>query len=360
MSVLISGDNMPRDTNTIFKESDIFAKDSLDKEAPPFPMTEGWSPDYDAGGGKFLSRKTFNNLFYRLYFLAENLTKYGGSLEWASTIAYEKGAMVVYSGVPYYAKTATTGNQPDTSTSQWGRISVPDDFNPVSSVFGRTGDVVATLNDYDAGKIQYTAPINTWADQVTQSQAALDRLIKAVGSTGQVILTGSSTPGGLTLNLEANQKKRFSFGEGSLVYSPYPNTNWPRNVGASADHFIWNKAVTTLLDNGLVGQPHTWVITLKYTLEQDVSERELTISMESVKTDFKQKKIVNLGFDQGESLSDVFTVEFHTTASNESIYNPDDNTGGYQLFVSSARAIKIELASINRKSALCDISATKI
>ncbi len=351
---------MSRDNNTIFTENDIFAKDNADKQPPEFPLAEGWDAEYDAGGYKNYSRHAWNYLFYRLYFLAENLTKYGGSLEWASTISYEKGAIVVYSGVPYYAKTATTGNQPDTSTSQWGRISVADDFNPVSSVFGRTGEVVATLNDYDAAKIQYTAPLNTWSDQVTQSQAALDRLIKAVGSTGQVILTGSSTPGGLTLNLEANQKKRFSFGEGSLIYSPYPNTNWPRNVGASADHFIWNKAVTTLLDNGLVGQPHTWVVTLKYTLEQDVSERELTISMESVKTDFKQKKIVNLGFDQGESLSDVFTVEFHTTASNDSIYKPDDNTGGYQLFVSSARAIKIELVHIIRKSELCDVDATAI
>lgn len=351
---------MSRDTNTIFTENDIFAKDNLDKNPPPFPMTEGWNADYDAGGGKFLGRKTFNNLFYRLYFLAENLTKYGGTLEWSTTIAYQKGAIVIYSGVPYYAKIATTGNQPDTSSNQWGRISVPDDFTPVSSVFGRTGEVVAALNDYDAGKIQYTAPPNTWADQVNQSQAALDRLIKAVGSAGQVMLTGSSTADGLTLNLDANEKKYFSFGEGALIYAPYPTTNWPRNVGVSADHFIWNKAVATLLDNALVGQSHTWVVSLQYTLEQDVSERELTISMENVKTPFKQKKIVNLGFDQGESLSDVFTVEFHTTASNESIYNPDDNTGGYQLFVSSARAIKIELASINRKSAVYDVSATKI
>jgi hypothetical protein len=82
-------------------------------------MNTGWGAVYDVGGGSFPSRNSYNNLFYRLYALAELTSKYGGAILWGTTIAYEKGAIVISPlGVPFYAKQTSTGQDPDTDVSE--------------------------------------------------------------------------------------------------------------------------------------------------------------------------------------------------------------------------------------------------
>jgi hypothetical protein len=120
---------MARNTDTVFTDLDIFAKNG-DKTAPPFAMNTGWSSVYDASSPNpsFPSRETYNQLFYRLYALAELTTKFGGSLLWGETIAYEKGAIVVSPlGIPFYAVQTSTGVDPDTDVSMtyWKNIGSP-------------------------------------------------------------------------------------------------------------------------------------------------------------------------------------------------------------------------------------------
>lgn len=116
---------MVRNTDTVITDLDIFAKNSSEKNPPPFAMNTGWSAAYDVGGGSFPARHSYNNLFYRLYALANLQTVYGGAILWGTTIAYEKGAIVISTlGFPFYAKQTSTGVDPDTDTLEqnWGSL----------------------------------------------------------------------------------------------------------------------------------------------------------------------------------------------------------------------------------------------
>lgn len=116
---------MARNIDTVITELDIFAKDSSEKQPPPFAMNTGWSAAYDVGGGSFPARHSYNNLFYRLYALANLQTVYGGAILWGTTVAYEKGAIVISDlGFPFYAKQTSTGVDPDTDTLEenWGSL----------------------------------------------------------------------------------------------------------------------------------------------------------------------------------------------------------------------------------------------
>jgi hypothetical protein len=136
---------MPRNIDTVITELDIFAKDSSDKQPPPFAMVTGWSAAYDVGGGSFPARHSYNNLFYRLYALANLQTIYGGAILWGATIAYEKGAIVISDlGFPFYAKQTSTGVNPDTDTQEnWGSLIpglVNTDFRDSSGLIIATGN----------------------------------------------------------------------------------------------------------------------------------------------------------------------------------------------------------------------------
>lgn len=335
---------MARNIDTIFTVDDVFANDNIGKAAPDFSMVEGWGIDYDTGGTKSPDRNVFNYLFYRLYKLAEQLTKFGGCLEWSEAIEYQQGAISVFSGKPYYARVSNINKRPDTNQTEWAEIAVPEDSSWAQSVFGRTGTIIAQSGDYSADKISYTPPDNTLSN-ITQSKEAIDKLLTCLSQTGQVEITNH-----VTVDLEANSKKNFIYSNATTTGLTFNSemTNWPKNSVATQSS-VWNTTKNTFLDNAIIGQPQVWSFCFGYELSAEMSQREIVVSFESLDNTIAYKKVVVLGFDQGETVKDVFNVEFHTTALNNTI-KKTTNTGGYKLSAQSSRPIKLMLKSAMRKS----------
>lgn len=236
---------MARNIDSIFTDLDIFAKNSTDKQAPPFAMNTGFGSAYDAGGGSFPERHSINNLLYRLYLTAELQTRYGGTLLWGTTIAYEKGAIVVSAtGIPYFAKQTSTGVDPDTDVSEtyWSNL-IPQASN--TNFRGSSGLVVATGNsvllsgtaniknqvtystpptiDYTACPIYPTTGVmllgnvfidhvkigqaNTWQFEFTYDNPNKDAFISA---TFEQVDTGIKYSSTLQTNSETNTNAKFT------------------------------------------------------------------------------------------------------------------------------------------------------
>ncbi len=248
---------MARNIDTVITDLDIFAKDSSNKAPPPFAMNTGWSTAYDVGGGSFPARHSYNNLFYRLYALANLQTIYGGAILWGSTIAYEKGAIVISTlGHPFYAKQTSTAVDPDTDTinEYWGNL-IPGVSN--TDFRDSSGLIIATGNSTSISGV--------------------------ISTVNQVTYGGAPT-------LDTSKQPT------------YPSTS----VILSGNSFI---------DHGIIGQQNTWVFEFTY----NNPDKEAMIIATLVQGDSNKKYCSLIQVAKESNVNAKFTATFTTISDANSI-----------------------------------------
>lgn len=113
--------------------------------------------------------------------------------------------------------------------TNWADVGTGGGSGAVSSVFGRTGAVVATASDYDASQIDNTAAGNIVATDV---QAAINELDTEKVATSRTITAGVGLTGGG--DLSANRTLDFSIDSLTADASPDGATDYVATFDASA------------------------------------------------------------------------------------------------------------------------------
>jgi hypothetical protein len=278
---------MARDNDTIFTDVDIFAKNSSDKQPPPFELNTGFSVAYDAGGGSYPERHTFNNLLYRLYLTGELQTKSGGALPWGDTIAYEKGAIVISdNGVPFYAIQTSTGVNPDTD---------------VTSVYWVT---------------------------LAPGQANTDFR----DSSGQVKVNDGNGIKPTVTVVEGGEEVAFSYSS-PLNISASPVTKYPISEANKDESSIYDFTNNTFLEYGTLGGQNMFRLYFTWAKDPAATAKEFVISFRLYNELGSFTQTQNI-YVSKETSSGAQTVNLWTIANSASLPSPLGTGKGYKIVVS--------------------------
>jgi hypothetical protein len=117
---------------------------------------------------------------------------------WATARAYVVGDTVYQDGEVYYCATAHTSGvfATDLAAARW--VSLGSPAGGIDSVFGRTGDVVATASDYDAVQVDFTPAGSLASTNLQDAIEELDALVVAALALKQALNANLTTIAGLT------------------------------------------------------------------------------------------------------------------------------------------------------------------
>jgi hypothetical protein len=116
---------------------------------------------------------------------------------WATATAYTVGNIVFQSGSVYYCQTAHTSGTFDTDLAAGKWVSLGT-IGSVTSIFGRSGDVVAVSGDYNATQVTFTPAGTIAATNVQSAIAELESEVYAALDNKQPLNSNVTTIAGLT------------------------------------------------------------------------------------------------------------------------------------------------------------------